>query len=290
MDAAAIPTDGSSANVGPDCEDVSEASPDNTSTNTGGRSSSGAELDALASLTESLDSGNNATASSEAGISQAGDRCLFKTIPAEIRNRIYELAFKLEDDHGRVSEDLDEAEPPGKAIILTCRQFFVEAKHMYAVMAREFWSTGKFIVRMGALVEVEEEFWERDFEEYWDKSYKTDVAKVSEFAIAHVKRLKMVYEHSDMQFEKGVWYQGSGHKYDSVCWAIVPEATWKRYCKKPNPHVERRVTSKKIRIGEGHFMKLKCSGQYKGKFEGFIVNIGEGSLTKAKILGMMRGG
>ena len=52
----------------------------------------------------------------------------FTAIAPEIRNHIYELALTTSDPDTEVN--LLEAEPPSKALLLTCRQVYDEVKHM----------------------------------------------------------------------------------------------------------------------------------------------------------------
>lgn len=56
------------------------------------------------------------------------EREIFTTIPPEIRNRIYELVMPAPDPETEV--DLLTAEPLSKALLLTCRQVYSEAKSM----------------------------------------------------------------------------------------------------------------------------------------------------------------
>lgn len=218
----------------------------------------------------------------------SGGTCPIKNIPAEIRNSIYELAFKFEDHQNNLfPQDLENAEPPGKAILLTCRQFFEEAKHMYTTTARDFWSTGKFAIRTGKMVQHTSNHGERTVS--WDKSYATDIDDVSEWAISHIKRLELHYEHRYVAFKNGVWYRPARWIVPSRCFAIVPEVTCKPYRLEPDRSVERHLSAKKIRVGKKRFMKLECDGYYRREFERFVVSIDEASLTRAKIRGMMRG-
>lgn len=73
-------------------------------------------------------------------ISKASGNCPIKTIPAEMRNRIYELVLTSQSE-STAKVELLEAEPPSKALLLTCRQFYEEAKQMHQVQCREYWSS-----------------------------------------------------------------------------------------------------------------------------------------------------
>lgn len=55
-------------------------------------------------------------------------REMLTTIPPEIRNRIYELVMPAPDPE--TEADLLTAEPPSKALLLTCRQICGEARVM----------------------------------------------------------------------------------------------------------------------------------------------------------------
>ncbi|KAF7194884.1 hypothetical protein HII31_00879 [Pseudocercospora fuligena] len=68
-------------------------------------------------------------------------------IPAELRNRIYELAFAPgdeENDAGEVS--LCKAKSPAKDLIMTCRQVHSEAGKMYKAEYQGYWRNTRFFV------------------------------------------------------------------------------------------------------------------------------------------------
>lgn len=68
--------------------------------------------------------------------------CHFLKLPAELRNRIYGLAFTT-------AADTEEhvyftSEPPSKAIISTCKQVYSEANKLYQHTYRRFWRESSF--------------------------------------------------------------------------------------------------------------------------------------------------
>ncbi|KAK4895327.1 hypothetical protein LTR27_006670 [Elasticomyces elasticus] len=65
------------------------------------------------------------------------------TLPAELRNEIYELAFTMELDK---QIELFSAVPPSNSLILTCRQVCDEAAGIYRQAYRAFWTMGHFML------------------------------------------------------------------------------------------------------------------------------------------------
>ncbi|KAK0896290.1 hypothetical protein LTR02_011299, partial [Friedmanniomyces endolithicus] len=76
---------------------------------------------------------------------------LFRRLPAEIRNKIYALSF-LGGDAPRTQprepeiQDLLSARPPTKALLLTCRRVYREARGVYVESYRAYWRTTAFVV------------------------------------------------------------------------------------------------------------------------------------------------
>lgn len=71
-----------------------------------------------------------------------GTPCYLLKLPAELRNRIYDLAFT---DRGQTIE-LFSAAPPSRALLRTCRQIYEEAASIYtaALLDPGFWSGKHF--------------------------------------------------------------------------------------------------------------------------------------------------
>lgn len=72
-------------------------------------------------------------------------------IPAELRNAIYELVFVPgHDEKERESHDVSvqDAKPPPKALLCSCRKVYNEGKNMYSAAYRRYWSTTPFILRL----------------------------------------------------------------------------------------------------------------------------------------------
>ncbi|KAK4619479.1 hypothetical protein CLAFUW4_10788 [Fulvia fulva] len=84
-----------------------------------------------------------------------GSRLL--SLPAELRNIIYELTFTTDYDddekirHSRTSRHIDliTTKPPSKMLLCTCRQIYDEAHLIHRTQYRKFWSSGKFLLDLG---------------------------------------------------------------------------------------------------------------------------------------------
>ena len=72
--------------------------------------------------------------------------CPLLELAAELRNSIYELAFTLDDDNG-IGVLLEDAAGPSKALLLTCRQIYSEARIIHKQAYQCYWRQTLFIVR-----------------------------------------------------------------------------------------------------------------------------------------------
>lgn len=72
--------------------------------------------------------------------------CHLLSLPAELRNRIYNLCFA----EPAKEVDLLEAQPPSRALLCTCRQIRDEARLMHRKAYREFWSNTRFFIHLSA--------------------------------------------------------------------------------------------------------------------------------------------
>ncbi|KAK1809572.1 hypothetical protein LTR12_016076 [Friedmanniomyces endolithicus] len=76
----------------------------------------------------------------------------FRRLPAEIRNKMYVLSFLGGDNTPRTPQqepeiqDLLSARPPTKALLLTCRRVYREARGVYVESYRAYWRTTAFVV------------------------------------------------------------------------------------------------------------------------------------------------
>lgn len=70
------------------------------------------------------------------------ETCHLFRIPAELRNRIYELCFVKANE-----VNLLEAMPPSKALLLTCRQIHDEARLMRRRAYRDYWFKTRFFIQ-----------------------------------------------------------------------------------------------------------------------------------------------
>ncbi|KAK4619600.1 hypothetical protein CLAFUW4_11571 [Fulvia fulva] len=66
-----------------------------------------------------------------------------QTIPAELRNNIYELAF-TSDQEGPI--EFCKAAPPSNALLLACKQIHNEAVQIYRAAYHRYWSTSEFVI------------------------------------------------------------------------------------------------------------------------------------------------
>ncbi|KAK0771206.1 hypothetical protein LTR57_024424, partial [Friedmanniomyces endolithicus] len=92
---------------------------------------------------------------------QEGESCRFFNLPAELHNRIYELAF---DGNSEESIALLSAAPPSKAMVLTCRQAYNEAAAIHRFAYRRFWTTNRFELKVNyntRLGETQAAFWSK---------------------------------------------------------------------------------------------------------------------------------
>lgn len=78
-------------------------------------------------------------------------RCSFlERIPAELRNEIYKLAFTTNS----AKVDLFSTPPPSKALILTCRKVYEEARGFYKAAYQSYWKNTNFAID-GNTIELE---------------------------------------------------------------------------------------------------------------------------------------
>lgn len=68
-------------------------------------------------------------------------QCALLELPAELRNHIFQLSF-MEPP----SVDFLDAEPPSKALTLTCRHIHAETALMYKAAYRSFWTETEFTI------------------------------------------------------------------------------------------------------------------------------------------------
>ncbi|KAK5130528.1 hypothetical protein LTR08_001958 [Meristemomyces frigidus] len=78
-------------------------------------------------------------------VTVASDSCPLLKLAAELRNDIYEMAFTSDDDDG-VGVDLETAAGPSKALLLTCRQIYNEARIIHKQAHQRYWQQSLFVV------------------------------------------------------------------------------------------------------------------------------------------------
>ncbi|EME77951.1 uncharacterized protein MYCFIDRAFT_79195 [Pseudocercospora fijiensis CIRAD86] len=75
----------------------------------------------------------------------AQDPCWFlDSLPAELRNEIYELVFNPNLQKSRIN--LFKANPPEKSLLLSCKQIYSEAKVMHRDAHRKYWKKNDFFI------------------------------------------------------------------------------------------------------------------------------------------------
>ncbi|KAK5719153.1 hypothetical protein LTR15_007676 [Elasticomyces elasticus] len=65
------------------------------------------------------------------------------TIPAEMRNNIYELVFGTQP----AEANLLDPTPPSKALLLGCREIYDEAKGLYSTAYKSYWAQTRFRIQ-----------------------------------------------------------------------------------------------------------------------------------------------
>ncbi|KAK3655348.1 hypothetical protein LTR22_010233 [Elasticomyces elasticus] len=103
---------------------------------------------------------SDTTPQHEAETGQGGS--LFFSLPAELRNDIYELALSADS---KEPIELLSASPPSNAMVTTCRQAYNEAASIYRAARLRYYSTNQFVivvvcstVKVGPLVSCDNAF------------------------------------------------------------------------------------------------------------------------------------
>lgn len=86
-----------------------------------------------------------ATSSCEEQVSEEQSHTGLLALPAELRNKIYDLVFAI-DTASQVA--LLDAEPPSKELILTCKQICAETRLLYQAAYRAFWRETTFTIAL----------------------------------------------------------------------------------------------------------------------------------------------
>ncbi|KAK4539734.1 hypothetical protein LTR36_010387 [Oleoguttula mirabilis] len=142
--------------------------------------------------------------------------CRLKTLPAELRSEIMELAFTTPKE-----VNILKTSPPCKSLILTCRQFHNEAAAMYKAAYRHSWTTSTFV--------LEESTTHLDsYEEAIKILDEQDVEQISNFMIRGLM--------STFIMKEGLWIEQIPGR-DDVEFAIIKEVdvhnmfTWLVLCR-----------------------------------------------------------
>ncbi|KAK5744167.1 hypothetical protein LTR17_002197 [Elasticomyces elasticus] len=79
----------------------------------------------------------------------ADQQCPLLSIAPEIRNNIYELAFTSNAPEA----DFFKPAPPTKALLLSCKQIWQEAKGLHKSAYRAYYNSTTFVIEQGAITE-----------------------------------------------------------------------------------------------------------------------------------------
>ena len=203
------------------------------------------------------------------GIPQPVDECPLKSMPPEIRNRIYTFTFALELD---AKVELLDAKPPLKALLLTCRQIYEEAKHMYGAAHRQFWSITQFQI---SLPETKPAY----------LSVRKDMCdQIRSMHARHLCRVEILEIDGrgfKFRFQRGVWYD---EERSHQCCAIIENSDrsamlhaldrWGGFFMHPVDGATSTRLTGRIGVGEALERAIKA--------------IGASSLTKEALLGMVK--
>lgn len=176
----------------------------------------------------------NAPAPSTTAASTTAAPFLLDRTPPEIRNRIYELVIEPE-----VLDTVDilQAKPPSKALLLTCRQVYNEARLIHQDAHRKFWSCTRFTLTLdyppgsqrnqtiGALIAGD------DIDQAQLSKYGW-VGGISNEDLSHITKLSMyqVSENGEddktpVYLENGVWCSSPGTVED-FGFMLMPVKAW----------------------------------------------------------------
>jgi len=143
--------------------------------------------------TENYIDSSSSTDSASSHPTEQGPSNLLMTLPPELRNHIYELAFTPE-----VTEEvyLFGDDSPSKALLLTCHDVYTEAKGLYEEAYRSFWITSDFVIDNAHEVPTS----------------ASDLKQlIHECDMPHISQLT-IYDGEDgkMTFENGLWHEHDG--------------------------------------------------------------------------------
>lgn len=122
------------------------------------------------------------SAAPKAPTAKRDDPYRLKSMPPEIRNRIYESTFCPDPDR---KIELSQTALHHKALLLTCRQMHDEAKGIYNATCRHFWSSSKFWVT----AEINQSFASRD-----------------EKPFSLIENLTIHGQNGSSRYDHGLWY------------------------------------------------------------------------------------
>ena len=193
------------------------------------------------------------------------------SLPSELRNRIWELAFtpniKTMQD-GML--DLVTAKKPKPTLLLTCKQIYTEAYKLYTEARESFWTSTSFYINGCSLTSVR-----KGIESLKDEN----VAKIQHLSITGVPQHRF-------EFNNGVW--GCFDACEGTSYPAHDRCARKALIV-PHGHAERLAGTIKYRLGLGFGQVGHRSGAPPGCYECFSwvelpSNLKEGGVAYAKEL------
>lgn len=115
--------------------------------------------------------------------------CKLLSLPAELRNHIYCLAFAREADND-AELDLFTATGPSSSLLQTCRQIYSEASQIFIHPRDHFWTTTKFVLLLSRV----------DFNILSLKLYSQNNRSLNKIRHLTISGLRAIYH-----FEDGLW-------------------------------------------------------------------------------------
>lgn len=122
-------------------------------------------------------------------------KCDLLDAPPELRNAIYELVFEPD-----VTEEVEFlfAEPPSKALALTCRQIYEEARLVHRAAYRRFWRETKFTITLPCVED------NRVNNEYFD-FVRAELHEMDDDDVGNINFLRVGYYEDEWVLEEKVW-------------------------------------------------------------------------------------
>ena len=146
------------------------------------------------------------------------------TLPAELRNYIWELAFTPNSSgspwFGHDDVNLLDARAPDKALLLTCRQTYNEARGMYILARTQFWQGTRFFICCGA------QTGQTAFAEFCNRLDAIDEDTVGRINHLSIYRTSGFSRLPSLEMRRRLWVltlplSGRSQSIDRVYWGVV---------------------------------------------------------------------